>query len=114
MTQRECKCAAQDYLGVGESVVAHGVGVNNNGPGAGARRWRLLRLVEKMGICSREFLPGNRHLDDAKGNAQHMRIAQHKCTLKARRLQPMPWEKTAMGQALAPRAGAKGRCQLVT
>jgi hypothetical protein len=39
-------CAAQVYLRVGESVAAHAVGENDNGPGAGARSRRQLRLVD--------------------------------------------------------------------
>jgi hypothetical protein len=61
------------YLRVGEPIAAHSVGENETWPGAGVRRWRQLRLVEKTGDLEPKILTGNWRLDDTKGNAQHMR-----------------------------------------
>jgi hypothetical protein len=48
--------AAQVYLRVGEAVAAHAVGENDDGPGAGARSRRQLRLVEKTGDLEPKIL----------------------------------------------------------
>jgi hypothetical protein len=40
------------YLGVGEEVATHAVGENDNGPGAGARSRRQLRLGEAWGYAA--------------------------------------------------------------
>jgi hypothetical protein len=58
------------YLGVGEAIAAHAVGENDNGPGAGARSRRQLRLVDTKDP-QQKVLIGNWRLDDT--NAQHMR-----------------------------------------
>jgi hypothetical protein len=46
MTLTHNTCAAKVYLRVGEAVATHAVGENDNGPGAGARSRRQLRLVD--------------------------------------------------------------------